>query len=278
MHDPGRRLPLHLVREGPFRVGIGPLLPTPGDTEKAFEPFVAWLAGELDRDYDIVATSDWAGVAVALANNQIDMAWMGPWGYILAHNDSGAYPVASCKRNGKATYHAIIVGRPGLDIAQWPQDAAQYSISFADLGSTSGWLIPTAYFRASGIDPKTFFKSYRDGATHAANEMAVVSGQMDLATDYDINREVMIEQGRIPADATQVYWQSEELPLEAIAFPRDFDRETAMRIQRILLDLPTERARAMLPLGFDGFVPATHETFSAIEEAGILVGRIKPRA
>jgi phosphonate transport system substrate-binding protein len=108
--------------------------------------------------------------------------------------------------------------------------------------------------------------------------MAVVSGQTDLATDYNINREVMIEQGRIPADATQVYWQSEELPLEAIAFPKDFDREMAMRIQRLLLDLPAEQARAMLPLGFDGFVPATHETFRAIENAGIVAGRIKPQS
>jgi ABC-type phosphate/phosphonate transport system substrate-binding protein len=69
------------------------------------------------------------------------------------------------------------------------------SISFADVGSTSGWLIATYWFKSQGIDPKTFF-NYRDGASHPANELAVVNGQVDLATDYDRNRSSMIETGR----------------------------------------------------------------------------------
>lgn len=50
----------------------------------------------------------------------------------------------------------------------------------ADVGSTSGWLIPTAWFKTRNIDPKTFF-AYSDGATHTANEMSVASGQVDCA-------------------------------------------------------------------------------------------------
>ena len=49
-------------------------------------------------------------------------------------------------------------------------------MSFADVGSTSGWLIPTAWFRTKGINPKEFFQ-YSDGATHAANEIAVALGR-----------------------------------------------------------------------------------------------------
>jgi len=47
-------------------------------------------------------------------------------------------------------------------------------MSFADVGSTSGWLIPTNWFKSQGIDPKTYFQ-YTEGATHAANEIAVAN-------------------------------------------------------------------------------------------------------
>jgi hypothetical protein len=45
---------------------------------------------------------------------------------------------------------------------------------FADVGSTSGWLIPTYWFKSKGIDPKTFFV-YRDGAWHPAYVTAVAT-------------------------------------------------------------------------------------------------------
>lgn len=51
--------------------------------------FFADLAKELNREYELVAITDWAGISVALANEQVDLAWMGPWGYVLANNDSG---------------------------------------------------------------------------------------------------------------------------------------------------------------------------------------------
>src|SRR5947208_16682481 len=66
-----------------LRFGVGPLQATPSETKKAYEPFFAYLAKQLNREFDLVATTDWAGISVALANKQVDLAWMGPWGYIL---------------------------------------------------------------------------------------------------------------------------------------------------------------------------------------------------
>ena len=41
------------------------------------------------------------------------------------------------------------------------------------------------------INPKEFFQ-YSDGATHAANEISVASGQVECATDFDRNRNAMM--------------------------------------------------------------------------------------
>jgi phosphonate transport system substrate-binding protein len=259
-----------------LRFGVGPLQPTPAETKRAFEPFFADLARKLNREYDLVATTDWAGISVALANEQVDLAWMGPWGYVLANNDSGVTAIATAKYDGKPIYHAIVVCKPGSGIKTWPQDGKGRRVSFADVGSTSGWLIPTAWFRTKGINPKDYFQ-YSDGATHAANEIAVASGQVDCATDFDRNRNAMIESGKLEKAATEIVWQSDPLPNDAIAVRHGFDPTLARRVQELVVGLSEADAKSLLPNHYTGFVPATHASYKMIEDAGILVGRIKKK-
>lgn len=259
-----------------IRFGVGPLQPTPDETTKAFDPFFRYLAEELGVAYELTATTDWAGISVALANEQVDVAWMGPWGYVLAHDDSGVEAIATAKYDGKPIYHAIIVGRPDLIITNWPADAQGLRISFADVGSTSGWLIPTFWFQSQGIDPKSYF-DYSDGATHAANETAVANGQVDLATDFDRNRNAMIENGVLAADATKIVWTSDPLPNDAIAVRKGFNPALAKKIQELVTSITEEQAKSILPNHYTGFVAATHADYKMIEDAGIAVGRLKQK-
>jgi phosphonate transport system substrate-binding protein len=259
-----------------LRFGVGPLQPTPSETKKAFEPFFADLARKLNREYDLVATTDWAGISVALANEQVDLAWMGPWGYVLANADSGVTAIATAKYDGKPIYHAIVVCKPGSGIKTWPQDGKGRRVSFADVGSTSGWLIPTAWCRTKGINPKDYFQ-YSDGSTHAANEIAVASGQVDCATDFDRNRNAMIESGKLEKAATEIVWQSDPLPNDAIAVRHGFDPTLTRRVQELVVGLSEADAKSLLPNHYTGFVPATHASYKMIEDAGIVVGRIKKK-
>src|SRR5690348_8049254 len=126
-----------------LRFAVGPLLPTAEDTKKAFAPVFAHLAKSLGAEFDLQATTDWAGMAVAMGGGQVDVAWMGPWGYIIANNATNCEAVATVKYDDKPIYHAIIIARPELQVAKFPDDTRDKSISFADVGSTSGWLIPT---------------------------------------------------------------------------------------------------------------------------------------
>ncbi|MEJ7782667.1 MAG: phosphate/phosphite/phosphonate ABC transporter substrate-binding protein [Solirubrobacteraceae bacterium] len=249
-----------------LRIGVGPLLPTAEDTQAAWDPFFAWLAGELGMDYELTATTEWAGISVAMRNDQLDMAWMGPFGYVLAEEEAGARAIATAKYDEKPIYHAIVVAQPGSGIERWPQDAKGKSISFADIGSTSGWLIPTNWFRQRGIDPKTYFE-YSEGATHAANEVAVANGQVDLATDFDRNRNAMIDAGTIDEEDTEIVWRSDPLPNDAIALSRDFDPELEARVKEALLSLTPEQAAEILPDRYTGFVEGDSETYAPIREA-----------
>lgn len=253
----------------PLRFAVGPFQPTPGDTRRAFEPFFARLAATLNRPYELRVTTDWAGIAVALGSGQADCAWMGPWGFVLARARAGAEAIATVLYQGRPTYHAIIIGRPDLAIARFPEDARGMSISFADAGSTSGWLVPHHWFMTRGIDPRTFFR-YRDGASHAANVISVASGQVDLATDFDRNLNAMIAGGRVRADQLKVVWRSDALPNDALAVRRDLDAGTRDALRAAALATTAEH----LPPNYTGWVPATAETYAQIEAAGRALGRL----
>ncbi|MGE8943698.1 phosphate/phosphite/phosphonate ABC transporter substrate-binding protein [Leptospira interrogans] len=259
-----------------LRFAVGPFQPTASDTRKAYEPFFKHIAEKLGRDYELVVTTDWAGIAVALANGQADIAWMGPWGYVLANSEGGAQAIATVKYNGKPSYHAIIVSRPDTKIEKWPEDAKGLRLSLADVGSTSGWLVPTYYFKTIGIDPKTFFQ-YRDGASHAAQILSVINDQVDLASDFDRNMSSFIDRGTFKPEQIKVVWTSDPLPNDPLVVRADLDKDLVKKVQEIVLAISDEQALTLMPKNYTGWVSADHSSYKIIEEAGVSIGRLKPK-
>lgn len=262
-----------------LRFGVGPFLPTPDDSRRAFTPLFAHLAQALGAtEHTLDVTTDWAGLAVAMATGNLDLAWMGPWGYVLANHASGCQAIATVRYDDRPVYNAIIVARPGLPISKFPDDTRGRSMSFADSGSTSGWLVPTYFAREFWkIDPKTFWK-YNEGASHPGNQMAVASGQVDLATDFDRNRDAMIAAGRIRPEQTRIVWTSPDLPNDAIAVSKSMPPADIERIRATLAAIGPAQARSLLPARYTGFSPATHASYATIERAGVAVGRLKKLA
>jgi phosphonate transport system substrate-binding protein len=260
-----------------LRFGVGPLLPNPTDTIKAYTPVFDHLAQQLGVEYTLVSSTDWAGMAVAMGSGQLDVAWMGPWGYIIANNSAGCTAIATVKYEEKPTYLGIIIGKPGLSIGKFPDDTKGLTMSFADVGSTSGWLMPTYYAKEVWkIDPKSFW-SYHEGSTHAANEIAVSSGQVDLATDFDRNRTAMIDSGKIKTNANRIVWTSAPLPNDAIVVPKGTSSDLSGHIAAILSAITPEQAKGLLPAHYTGFVVSNHAYYNVIEDAGLAVGKIKTK-
>ena len=268
--------PAVLAQKRPvLKVGLGPQQPTQADTRRVWEPLYRRVCDEVGLELDLTVANDWAGIAVALANQQIDVAQMGPWGYVLAKQKGDAQAIAMLLIEGRDYYKAIVVARPGLDLKRFPEDAQGLSMQMLDVGSTSGWLVPTHFLRSRGINPKSFFGRYAEGASAAAAQMATVGGQVDLATGWDTHRNTMIRNGQIKPDANRVVWESEPLPNEPVVVRRGFDPELAKRLQRAFAGLPKDDAAKMMPWPYSGFVPVGHEPYAKLEIMGREVGVLK---
>jgi phosphonate transport system substrate-binding protein len=258
-----------------IRVGLGPQQATQADTRRVWEPIYQFVSQQVGADLQLQVANDWAGIATALANEQIDIAQMGPWGYVLARINGGARIINTMLVNGNPHYKAIIVARPELKLARFPEDAKGLSMQMLDVGSTSGWLVPTYMMRQRGIDPKTFFGRYAEGASAAAAQMATINGQVDLATGWDTHRNIMIKNGTIKPDSNRIVWESDPLPNEVIAVRKGYDDAMAMKLQAAFVALTKDAIAEKLPYPYTGFVAATHEPYAVLETMGHSLGVLK---
>ncbi|MCD8504839.1 MAG: phosphate/phosphite/phosphonate ABC transporter substrate-binding protein [Burkholderiaceae bacterium] len=258
-----------------LRVGLGPQQPTAADTKRVWEPIYQAVADKIGAKLELKVANDWAGISTALANEQIDVAQMGPWGYVLAHKNGGAQIINTMLVNGKPYYKAIIVGRADLNIKDFPADAKGLSMQMLDVGSTSGWLVPTYVLKQQGVDPKTFFGKYAEGASAAAAQMATVNGQVDLATGWDTHRNIMIKNGTIKETDNQVIWESEPLPNEVVAVRKGMSADMKKRLQDAFVAITNEAIAKQLPYPYTGYVAATDEPYNMLAEMGYTLGALK---
>ena len=148
------------------------------------------------------------------------------------------------------------------------QQGEKLKLSLADVGSTSGWLIPQAEFKRRNIDPEVIF-DYSEGASHAAQVIGVSTGQIDIASDYNRNLDVMIAEGRIQADEIKIIWQSEPLPNDPIVVRGNFPEAYKKQLQQKLVNLTPAEATALLPENYTGFVASDGSNYQPIEAAGL---------
>ena len=261
--------------------GVGPYFPIPNENRKQFEPLFNALAEQVNLPAKVTVADDWIGISEALRSRTLDVAWLGPWGYVLAkHNDPSLQVIATVKYKDKPTYYSVLMARADapfntLDeaIAQ-SQTGTKLKISLSDVGSTSGWLIPQAEFKRRSLDPKAIF-DYSEGASHAAQAIAVLSNQVDIASDYDRNLDVLTEQGKIDKSKIKIIWQSDPLPNDPIVVRGDFPAEIRASLQETLLNLTPEQTTTLLPKNYTGFVLSDGSNYAPIEQAGVSVGKLK---
>lgn len=258
-----------------IKVGLGPQQATQADTKRAWEPVYKAILDKVGASLELQVANDWAGIATALANEQIDVAQMGPWGYVLAKINGGARIINTMLVNGKPTYKAIVVARPDLNLAKFPDDTKGLSMQMLDVGSTSGWLVPTHFMKGKGIDPKTHFGKYAEGASAAAAQMATINGQVDLATGWDTHRNILIRNGTIKEDSNKIVWESDPLPNEVVAVRKGLDAELAKKLQAAFAAITGEEIAKQLPYPYTGYIPGTDEPYMVLEKMGYDLGALK---
>jgi len=208
---------------------------------RAYEPVKEYLSTKLGIPVEIQVTSDYTAAIEAMRSKHIDMAWFGPFSYIIAANVAGAEAIVNGVRrmDNKSDYRSIIVVRADSGIKKL-EDLKGKSFAFVDPASTSGNLIPRKILIENGIDPDNDFSISYYAGTHNAVEYAVANGKVDAGADSDNSYNRMVKAGEIDPKINKVIYTSDPIQGSPIVVRGDLPEDFKKKIQDALVAMDEE--------------------------------------
>ena len=203
-----------------------------------YEPIRLYLEEKLGIPVEITVTSDYTAAIEAMRSKHIEMAWFGPFSYILAADVAGGEAIVNGVRrsDGKSDYHSIIVTRSDSGIKTWA-DLKGKSFAFVDPASTSGNLIPRKMLMENGINPDKDFKTVYYAGTHNAVELAIANKKVDAGADSDNSYATMVAEGQIDPKVNKIIYTSPSIPGSPIAVRNDLPQDLKQKIKNALITM-----------------------------------------
>src|SRR5713101_6729402 len=131
-----------------LRLGMIPST-DPGKIVRDSQPLVKYLEKETGSRVELVAPTNYAAVVEAIANDRVDIAYLGGFRFIQTYRRAGVLPLVQRERD--RNFHSVFITQPRSGINTLT-DLKGHSFAFGDVNSTSGHLMPAYYMRAANVD------------------------------------------------------------------------------------------------------------------------------
>ena len=174
----------------------------PGKIVRESQPLVNYLEKETGSRVELVVPTNYAAVVEAIANDRVDIAYLGGFTFVQASQRAGVQPLVQRERD--QNFHSVFITQPGSRINTLP-DLKGHSFAFGDVNSTSGHLMPAYYMRDAGIDPGALPKTLYTGG-HDATALAVANGKVDAGAMDELVLGNMLKSGKITANQAKVFY------------------------------------------------------------------------
>lgn len=142
------------------------------------QPLKAYLENTLNKKIEIIVTTDYSSMIEAMRFGRIEVAYFGPFSYVLAKSRAPAIePFAVGVERGAPTYNSVLIANASGDVKALA-DIKGKPFAFGDQASTSSHLAPRAYLlKTAQLDGEKDYKPVFLG-THDAVARAVQAGQV----------------------------------------------------------------------------------------------------
>lgn len=256
--------------EGEITVLRWGLIPADDATEmlRQYQPVVDYLEKELGLEIEIDVTTNYTAAILAMKYGHIDMAWFGPFSYILAAEEAGAEAIVNGVRRdtGNSTYRTIFITKAGSGI-ETLDDLRGHTFAFVDPASTSGYLIPMKILLENDINPEDDFPTWYYAGTHNAVQLAVKQGTVDAGADSDTSYDRMVNAGEIDPEVNVIIHRSEPIPGSPIAVRGDLPQDLKDRIQQALINMDEQVIYNVQGWGgIEKYVEVTDSDYNIIRE------------
>lgn len=174
----------------------------PGKIVRESQPLVSYLEKETGAHVELVVPTNYAAVVEAIANDKVDIAYLGGFTFVQASQRAGVQPLVQRERD--QNFHSVFITQPGSGINALA-DIKGHTFAFGDVNSTSGHLMPAYFMRAAGIDPGGLSKTLYTGG-HDATALAVANGKIDAGAMDEVVLGNMLKSGKVSSSQIKVFY------------------------------------------------------------------------
>ena len=209
--------------------------------------------------------ADYNGVIEALRSKRLDVAYLGPFSYVLGTTvaDIEAFAVAETKKAGRSYYHSQIVTHKDTGI-KTVADLKGKTFAFVDPSSTSGHLFPKAGLMKAGFNPDKDFGRVIFSGSHDSSAIAVQNKKVDAAAIADRILDAAVSKGLVKREDLVEVWKSEPIPESPTVWRKDLPADLKARVQAAFLqvkDIPWSDQGLL-----NGFHPTNDAAYNIIRD------------
>ncbi|MBA3979881.1 MAG: phosphate ABC transporter substrate-binding protein [Alcanivorax sp.] len=228
------------------------------------QPLKAYLEETLGKRIEIIVTTDYSSMIEAMRFGRIEVAYFGPFSYVLAKSRApGIEPFAVGIEGGSPTYHSVLIA--GVDSpVRTLEDIRGRSFGFGDQASTSSHLAPRAHILShAGLDGDSDYRPVHLG-THDAVARAVQAGQIPAGALSKAIYDVLVERGTIDADRLVELELTAPIPNYPIVMQGDLNADLKADIRNAFLNMEDEAV--LRAFRVEGFAATDDSAYDILRE------------
>jgi phosphonate transport system substrate-binding protein len=163
-----------------FRFGLPPSLGSESVRERA-ERFAAFLQRALGKGVEVYVAASYESLAKDLLSGRADAAWAPP--FVCARMEAmGVRVLVRGVRRGVSSYRSALLGRAGAGLNL--ERLKGTSAAWVDRDSVGGFLLPTAFLKAQGVEPARAFSAQQFTGSYRGALEAVLAGTADCTSVF----------------------------------------------------------------------------------------------
>jgi phosphonate transport system substrate-binding protein len=252
------------------------MIPTtdPGKLIRENKPLSEYLQSEIGSRIDLTVPTNYAAVVEAIANDQVDIAFLGGFTYVQASKRAGVVPLVQRQRDTE--FHSFFITQKDSNINSL-LDLKGRKFAFGDVNSTSGHLMPEYFMRQAGVDSDVISNAIYSGG-HDATALAVANRKVDAGALDETVYQRMVSEGKLDGTQVRVFYATPPFFDYIWVARKTLDPVVAESFSAAMLKLDANDAahRPILDqLNASKYIRADDKNYDKLRQAAIDAGMLK---
>lgn len=246
----------------------------PTELARKFAPLGRYLERRLGVTVQWTPVTDYAAAVEALANGQVDLAWLGGFTFVQASIRSKGQVIPLVQRAEDAQFRSVFIAGTDSGIHTLA-DLKGHTLSFGSPSSTSGHLMPRTALMQASIDVDRDLKRISFSGAHDATIAAVAGGKVDAGALNISVWESFVAAGKVDTSRVAVFFTTppfHDYNWTVVASMPEARRDA---LRQAFLDLSADNAEGKEILSLQRaskFIPTDAANYKGIEASARSAG------